>query len=78
VNVEPLGLETGEPADDGLKPLADLIQVIQPLLETEVVEVVGTEFVAQEHRELLILPENGIAEVGAEDVMTVLDLIDDG
>jgi hypothetical protein len=42
--------------------------VIQPLLETEVAEVVGTEFVAQEHRELLILPENGIAEVGAEDL----------
>ncbi len=78
MDVEPLGLETGELADDGLKPLADLIEMIQPLLETEVVEVVGTEFVAQEHRELLILPENGIAEVGAEDVMTVLDLIDDG
>ena len=52
--------------------------MIQPLLETEVAEIVGTEFVAQEHRELLILPENGIAEVGAEDMMTVLDLIDDG
>src|SRR6202008_2399412 len=53
-------------------------QMIQSLLETEVVEVVGTEFVAQEHRELLILPENSIAKVGAEHVMAVLDLIDDG
>src|ERR1700752_4590609 len=52
--------------------------MIQPLVETEVVEVVGTEFVAQEYRELLILPENSIAEVGAEHVMAVLDLIDDG
>src|SRR5215471_9120562 len=42
------------------------------------VEVAVTEFVAQEHRELLILPENSIAEVGAEHVMAVLDLIDDG
>jgi hypothetical protein len=78
VDVEPLGLESGKPADDGLEPVADLIQMIQSLLETEVVEVVGTEFVAQEHRELLILPENGIAEVGAEHVVAVLDLIDEG
>ena len=78
VDVEPLGLETGKPADDGLEPVADLIQMIQSLLETEVVEVVGTEFVAQERRELLILPENGIAEVGAEHVVAVLDLIDEG
>jgi len=49
VDVEPLGLESGEPADDGLELVADLIQMIQSLLETEVVEVVGTEFVAQEH-----------------------------
>ena len=41
MDVEPLGLETGESADDGLKPLAHLIQMIQFLLETEVVEVVG-------------------------------------
>src|ERR1700758_3820806 len=75
---EPLGLESGEPPDDGLELVADLIQMIQSLLETEVVEVVGTEFVAQEHRELLILPENSIAEVGAEHMMAVLDLIDDG
>ena len=78
MDVEPLGLESGEPADDGLELVADLIQMIQSLLETEVVEVVGTEFVAQEHRELLILPENSIAEVGAEHMMAVLDLIDDG
>ena len=76
MDVEPLGLETGEPADDGLEPMADLIQVIQSLPETEVVEIVGTEFVAQEHREFLILPENRIAEVGAEHMMAVLDLID--
>jgi hypothetical protein len=32
----------------------------------------------RKYRELLILPENGIAEVGAENVVAVLDLIDDG
>ena len=78
MDVEPQGLETGEPADDGLEFVADLIQVIQSLPKTEDVEVVGTEFVAQEYREFLILPENSIAEVGAEHMMAVLDLIDDG
>src|SRR5215813_1003479 len=77
VDVEPLGLEAGEPAD-ALKLVADLIEMVEPLFETEIVEVVGAEFVAQEHRELLILPENSIAEVGAEHVMAVLDLINDG
>jgi hypothetical protein len=66
VDVEPLGLETGKSADDTLELVADLIQMVQPLFETEIAEVVGAEFVAQVHRELLILPEHGIAEIGAE------------
>src|SRR5215813_1415971 len=78
VNVEPLGLEPGEPADDALELVADLIQMVEPLSEAKIVEIVGAEFIAQVHRELLILPENSIAEVGAEHVMAVLDLIDDG
>ena len=78
VDVEPLGLETGKPADDALELVADLVQMVEAFFETEIVKVVGAEFVAQEHRELLILPENSIAEVGAEHVMAVLDLIDDG
>jgi putative heme iron utilization protein len=44
----------------------------------QLVEVVGAQFVTQVDRELLILPEHSIAEVGAEHVMAVLDLIDDG
>src|SRR5215472_8103172 len=51
-------------------------QVVQALLETEVLEIVGTELVAQERRELLVLPEDRVLEVGAEDVMAVLDLLD--
>ena len=78
VNVEPLGLEPGKPADDALELVADLIQMVEVLFETKIVEVVGAEFVAQEHRELLVLPENSVAEVGAEHVMAVFDLIDDG
>src|SRR5215831_15416825 len=78
VDVEPLRLETGEPADDAVELVADLVEMIEPLFETEIVEVVGAQFVAEEHRELLVLPENRIAEVGAEHMMAVFDLINDG
>ena len=39
VDVEPLRLETGEAAGDGLEPLADGIKMVQSLLETEIGEV---------------------------------------
>src|SRR5580658_895792 len=63
---------------DGLERLTDRIEMVQPFLETEVGEVVGAQFVAQESRELFILLEEGALEIGAEDMMAVLDLIDDG
>jgi hypothetical protein len=31
MDVEPLGLETGEPADDGLELVTDLIEMVQAL-----------------------------------------------
>src|ERR1700724_1380813 len=78
VDVEPLRLETGEAAGDGLEPLADGIEMVQSLLETEIGEVVGDQFVAQEGGELFVLLQKRVFEVGAEDVMAVLDAIDDG
>ena len=65
-------------AGDGLEHLANLIEMVQSFPETEIVEVVGAEFVAQESRELLILLEEGALEIGAKDMMAMLDLIDDG
>ena len=78
MDVEPLRLETGEAGGDGLEPLADGMEMVQSLLETEVGEVVGDQFVAQKGGELFVLFEEGVLEVGAEDVMAVLDAIDDG
>src|ERR1700692_3841391 len=52
--------------------------MFDPFLETEIGEVGGAEFVAQESREFLILLEEGALEVGAKDMMAMLDLIDDG
>src|ERR1700730_11521403 len=55
-----------------------VIEVVQSLLEAEVGEVVGDQLVAQEGGELFVLLEKGVLEVGAEDMMAVLDAIDDG
>ena len=78
VDVEPLRLEAGEAGGDGLEALAHGVEMVQSLLETEIGEVVGDQFVAQEGGELFVLLQEGVFEVGAEDMMTVLDAIDDG
>src|ERR1700732_2838558 len=52
--------------------------MVQSLLKTEVGEVVGDQFVAQEGGELFVLLEEGVLEVGAVDMMAMLDAIDDG
>src|SRR5215468_5192829 len=49
MDIEPLGLETGNPADNALELVTDLIQMVEVLFETEIVEAVGAEFGAQEH-----------------------------
>ena len=78
MDVKPLCLIAGEAAGDGLKRLADRIQMVQSFAHTEVVEVVGAQFVAQEARELFVLSQHRALEVGAEGMMAMLDLIDDG
>lgn len=78
MDVQALRLEAGKAVRDGLEFLAHRNQVIQPLLEAEVAQVVGAEFVSQKAGELLILFEEGILPVGAKDMMAVLDLVDHG
>jgi len=46
MDVEPLRLLAGATAGDGLQRLADRIQMLQCLAQSEVVEVVGAQFVA--------------------------------
>ncbi len=53
-------------------------RLIEPFLQTEVAQVVGAKFVAQEAGELLVLFEKGILPVGAENVVAMFDLIDHG
>src|SRR5580704_10008811 len=78
MDVKPLRLEAGKAIGDGLETLADGIEMVQSFFETEIGEVVGDQLVAQEGGELFVLFEEGVLEVGAEDVMAVVNAIDDG
>src|ERR1700720_4731208 len=78
VDIEPLRLEAGKAVGDGLETLADGIEMVQSLFEAEVGEVVGDQLVAQEGGKLFVLLQEGVLEVGAEDMMAVLDAVDDG
>jgi hypothetical protein len=77
MHVEPLGLEAGEAIRDHLEGGPHGIEMVEPLKQAEVGEIVGDQFVAQKGQELLILFEEAALEVGAEDMMAVLDLVDD-
>src|SRR5208337_201627 len=77
MHVEPLGLEAGEAIRDRLEGGPHGIEMVEPLAQAEVGEIVGDQFVAQKGQELLILFEEAALEVGAEDMMAVLDLVDD-
>src|SRR5882762_231880 len=78
VDLEPLRLEAGKAIGVCFVTQKTGYEMIQPLFEAEVGEVVGDQLVAQEGSELFVLLEEGILEVGAEDMMAVLDAVDDG
>src|ERR1700757_5270687 len=78
MDVEPLCLEGSKAAGDGLEALADRVEVIQSFLEAEIGEVIGDELVAQKGEELFVLLQEGVLEVGTEDMMAGVDAIDDG
>jgi hypothetical protein len=72
MHVEPRGLVTGEAIGDRLEGGAHGVEMVEPLAQAEVGEIVGDQFVAQKGQELLILFEEACLEVGAEDLMAVL------
>ena len=76
MHVEPFGLIAGEAVGDRLKGVPHGVEMVEPLPQPEVGEIIGDQFVAQEGQELLVLFEEAALEVGAEDVMAVLDLVD--
>jgi hypothetical protein len=54
-----LRLEAGEPVGDGLELLADRLKIIQALLESEFLEIIGAELVPKKCGELIVLLEEG-------------------
>jgi hypothetical protein len=78
MEIEPLCLEACKAGGDGLETLAHGLEMLQTPLEAEIGEVVGDQLVAQKGGELFVLLQEGVLEVGAEDMMAVLDAIDDG
>src|ERR1700674_1927057 len=78
MNIEALSLELSEAVSDGLESIAHVVEMIESFLQAEVAQVIGAKLVAEEAGELLVLFEQGVLPVGAEDVMAMLDLIDDG
>src|SRR6202048_1627053 len=78
VDVEPLRLEAGKAIGDRLERRANSVEMVEPLAQAEVAEVVGDDLVAQEGREFFVLLEEAALEVGAEDMVAVLDAVDDG
>ena len=59
MDVEPLGLAIGKTIRNDLESFAHGIEMIESLFQSEVAQIVGNQFVAQEPGELLILLEEG-------------------
>src|SRR5260370_19362879 len=78
MDIEALSLETSEAVSDGLESFSHVVEMIEPFLQAEVAQVIGAKLVAEEAGELLVLFEERVFPVGAENVMAMLDLIDDG
>ena len=55
MDIKPLRLEAGKAGGDGLEALAHHLEMLQPLLEAEIGEVVGDQLVAQKGGELFVL-----------------------
>ncbi len=77
MDVEPVGLAIGETIRNDLESFAHGIEMIETLLQSEIAQIVGNQFVAQEPGKLFILFEEGVFPIGPEDMITVLDLLDD-
>ena len=75
VNVQALRLEGGEAVGDRQELLAHSGQMLQTLLQPEIGQIIGADLIAQEGGEHLILLDEGVLEVGPEDVMPVFDLL---
>jgi hypothetical protein len=73
MHIQALRLEAGQTIRDCLKLLPDGIGMIEPFLQAKVAQIVGTEFIAEEAGELLVLLAERMFPVRPEYVMAMLD-----
>src|SRR3990167_8402930 len=78
MHIQALRLEGGKALGDPKKLLTYVGEVFEPLLQTEVGEVVRADLVTQECREFLVLLDERVFPVGAKDVVAVPDLFQRG
>ncbi len=78
VDIEGLCLEGGEAVSDSLEGVAHSGQVIQAFVEEEVFEIVGAKLIAEEGLELLVLPEEGVLQIGPQHVVAVFEVLEGG
>src|SRR5438309_10665818 len=75
MDVECRSLQGGEAVQHAQEATAYGGQMLQSFLQAEVAEVVGADLGAQEGQELLILLDEGVLPVSAEDMVPMLDLL---
>ena len=71
-----VGVFQTEAIGDREGPVTNGVQMVEPFFQAEVAQVIGTEFIAQEAGELLILFQTGVFPVRSENVMTMFDLVE--
>ena len=77
MDIEQLGLGVGKAVGDLLETLPHGFPVGQGFFEGKILEVVADNFLAQKGAGLFVLLEEGVFEVGAEDLLAVIDPFDD-
>ena len=73
MHVEGLSLESTVTVGDLTEHLAHNGEVLKRFLQMKVREVIAAHFTSEESKKLLVLFDKGVLEIGAQDVMTVLD-----
>ena len=78
MHIQALRLEGSETIGDRQELLAHGGQMVKAFLEPEVGQIVRADLIAQEGGELLVLLDEAVFPIGAEDMMSVLDLLEGG
>lgn len=78
VDLKGFCLEGGETVRDGKEFRAYRCQMVDPLFKREVLEIIATDLDSQEGLEFFILFDKGMFEVGAQDMVAMVDPLESG